>query len=119
VKIMADVKIVIGGTMEDDAADFLDAWHRTERGEQVAAERVLAFETWESLSSVLTGERFRLLRHVHDHPEPSVSALARALGRQYSRVHADVTALEAAGLLERADGVLRTTTDRILAEIRL
>ena len=40
------------------------------------------------LSKVLTGERYRLLKHVHAHPEPSISALARALGRQYRRVHA-------------------------------
>ena len=116
---MSDVKLIIGGTMEDDAADFLDAWRRTERGERVAEERVLAFESWEGLSSVLTGERFRLLRHVHATPEHSISALARALGRQYSRVHADVAALENAGLLKRSGGMLRAATDRIVADIRL
>ena len=116
---MSEVKLIIGGTVEDDAADLLDAWNRTERGEHVAAERVLAFESWEGLSAVLTGERFRLLRHVHDHPEPSISALARALGRQYSRVHADVAALQAAGLVARVNGSLRATTDRITADIRL
>lgn len=116
---MSHVKVIVGGTIEDDAADLLDAWHGTAQGEHVAAERVLAFESWEGLSKVLTGERFRLLRHVHDHPEPSISALARGLGRQYSRVHADVAALEAVGLIVRADGALRVTTDRIMADIRL
>ena len=79
----------------------------------------LAFESWEALASVMTGERYRLLRHVHAHSEPSVSALARALGRQYRRVHADVAALEEAGLLSRAGGQVRTNVDRITAEIRL
>jgi predicted transcriptional regulator len=116
---MCHVKVVVGGTIEDDAADLLNAWHRTEQGEHIAAERVLAFESWEGLSKVMTGERFRLLRHMHDHPEPSISALARSLGRQYSRVHADVTALEAVGLITRVDGALRVTTDRITADIRL
>jgi predicted transcriptional regulator len=116
---MSHVKLIVGGTMEDDAADLLDAWHRTAGGERVATERVLAFESWEGLSKVLTGERFRLLRHVHDHPEPSISALARSLGRQYSRVHADVAALQAVGLIARVDGALRVTTDRITADIRL
>jgi predicted transcriptional regulator len=116
---MSDVKVIVGGTMEDDAADLLDAWHRTERGEQVMTQRVLAFESWEGLSNVLTGERFRLLRHLHDYPEPSISALARALGRQYSRVHADVVALEAVGLIIRRDGAVSVTTDRITADIRL
>ncbi len=47
---MSEVKVIVGGTIEDDAADLLDAWHRTEQGEHVAAERVLAFESWEGLS---------------------------------------------------------------------
>lgn len=72
-----------------------------------------------ALASVLTGERYRLLRHLHKHPEPSVSALARSLGRQYRRVHADVTALEEAGLLDRSANMVRTTVDRISAEITL
>jgi predicted transcriptional regulator len=115
---MDDVKVIVGGTIEDDAAAFLDAWRRAERGE-VVHERVLAFESWEGLARVMTGERYRLLRHLHAHPEPSVSALARALGRQYRRVHADVAALEQAGLVGRADGAVRTLADRIGVEIRL
>jgi predicted transcriptional regulator len=67
----------------------------------------------------MTGERYRLLRYVRAHPEPSVSALARALGRQYRRVHADVAALEQAGLLDRSSGRVETNIDRITAEIRL
>lgn len=115
---MTETKVVIGGGLEEDAGAFLDAWHRAERGERVD-ENVLAFESWEALAAVMTGERYRLLRHVHAHPEPSVSALARALGRQYRRVHADVTALEGAGLLDRSEGEVRARVDRITAEIRL
>jgi predicted transcriptional regulator len=114
----ADMNIVVGCGIEDDASAFLDAWHRAERGERVR-ERVLAFESWEGLVQVMTGERYRLLRHLHKHPEPSVSALAKALGRQYRRVHADVAALEQAGLLDRSRGTVRTTADRIRADIRL
>ena len=87
--------------------------------ERVAPKRVIAFESWDGLSKIMTGERFRLLRHLHGHPQPSISALARALGRQYSRVHADVSALEAAGLVARNGGALHATADRILADIRL
>jgi predicted transcriptional regulator len=111
-------KLLVGGSIENDAAAFLDAWHRAERGERVS-ERVLAFESWEGLASVMTGERYRLLRHLHQHPEPSVSSLARALRRQYRRVHADVAALEEAGLLDRSQGMVRTTADRISADIQL
>jgi predicted transcriptional regulator len=115
---LSDLKLSVGGSIEDDAAAFLHAWHRAERGDKVN-ERVLAFESWEGLARVMTGERYRLLRHLHAHPEPSVSALARALGRQYRRVHADVAALEHAGLLDRSEGAVRTTADRITADIRL
>jgi len=113
-----DMRIVVGGIAEDDAAAFLYAVARAERGEAVH-EPVLSFQSWEGLASVMTGERYRLLRHLHAHPEPSVSALARALGRQYRRVHDDVTALEGAGLVARNDGSVYTTADTIQAEIRL
>src|SRR5260370_4896909 len=115
---MTETKIIVGGGLEEDAVAFLDAWHRAERGETVD-QNVLAFESWEALASVLTGERYRLLRHVHAHPEPSVSALARSLGRQYRRVHADVAVLEEAGLVGRPPGKGRTTVDPITAGIRL
>src|SRR5258708_14619242 len=100
---MTETKIIVGGGLEEDAGAFLDAWHRAERGERVD-ETVLAFESWEALAAVMTGERYRLLRHVHVHPEPSVSALARPLGRQYRRVHADVAALEQAASLDPSAG---------------
>jgi predicted transcriptional regulator len=115
---MADVKLIVGGSIEDDATAFLNAWHRVKRGGKLR-ERAIAFESWEALANVLTGERYRLLRHLHAHPEPSVSSLARSLGRQYRRVHADVKALEKAGLLARSDGAVRTTADAIKADIRL
>jgi predicted transcriptional regulator len=116
---MAEMKIIVGGSLDDDLEAFADAWERTERGEHPAREIVHAFESWSSLASVMTGERYRLLRHLHAHPEPSVSALARALHRQFRRVHADVSALEEAGLIDRSEGVVRATADRITAEIRL
>jgi predicted transcriptional regulator len=115
---MSETKIIVGGELEEDATAFLDAWHRAAGGEHVD-ETVLALESWEALAAVMTGERYRLLCHVHAHPEPSVSALARALGRQYRRVHADVTALEQVGLIERSGGAVRACVDRITAEIQL
>jgi len=115
---MSDMKITVGGSLAEDAAAFVDAWHKAERGETVS-DHVLAFESWEALSGLLSTERLRLLRHVHAHPEPSVSALARALGRQYRRVHEDVIALERAGLIVRAGGLVRVTADTVTAEVKL
>ncbi len=80
---------------------------------------MIAFESWEGLASVMTGERYRLLRRLHAHPEKSVNALAQALQRQYRRVHEDVTVLEKAGLVERADGQVRATADRLIAVVVL
>ncbi len=115
---MSELKLIVGGSLQDDAAAFADAWRRAESGEEFQ-ERTLSFESWEALAKVLTGERYRLLKHVHAHPEPSISALARSLGRQYRRVHADVAALEAAGLLARSHGAVHATADRLKADIRL
>ncbi len=114
-----DVEIIVGGSMVEDGAAFIAAWTASECCEDVKPSRVLAFESWEGLPTVLTGERYRLLRHLHGHPEPSVSALARSLGRQFRRVHGDVVALEVAGLVDRSGGGVRATAGRIRAEIVL
>jgi predicted transcriptional regulator len=103
-------------TAEAMAARFVDAWHRAERGEAVD-ERHLSFESWEGLSRVLTTKRLELLRHLRRHPATSVAALARALGRDYKRVHEHVEALAESGLLTRVEAGLRTGYDEICATI--
>jgi predicted transcriptional regulator len=116
---MSDVKITVGGGMEEEAGrGFVDAWHRAERGE-VFRERRLAFESWDALTRVLTNKRMDLLRYVRHHEVKSVRALAKALGRDYSNVHADVQALMAAGLLDSGDGALRADYDAIETKIAI
>jgi predicted transcriptional regulator len=116
---MSNVKITVGGTMENDASRrFIDAWHRAESGETFR-ERHLAFESWDALARVLTGKRMELLRYVRRHKVASVRALAKALGRDYSNVHADVQALMAAGLLDAANGGLRADYDAIETKIAI
>jgi predicted transcriptional regulator len=110
--------ISVGRTPEQIGAAFVSTWQRAARGETVAPSRVLSFESWDALASVLTGERFRLLRHLHLHPEPSVSALARSLHRHLRRVQADVRALESAGLIDRSHGRVQTAVDRVTAEVQ-
>lgn len=111
------IKITVGGTMEDEASRrFVDAWHRAERGESFQ-ERHLAFESWDVLSRVLTAKRMELLRYVRRHKVTSVRALAKALGRDYSNVHADVQALTSAGLLDPSDGGVRVDYDAIETRI--
>lgn len=116
---MSDTKITVGGAMEDEAARrFVDAWHRAERGEAVH-ERHLAFESWEALARVLTGKRMDMLRYVRRHKVESVRALAKALGRDYSNVHADVQALLAAGLLDATGGGIHADYDSIETKIAI
>jgi predicted transcriptional regulator len=116
---MSDVKITVGGTLEDEAARrFTDAWHRAERGDTFH-ERHLAFESWDALARVLTGKRMELLRYVRRNKVTSVRALAKALDRDYSNVHADVQALTAAGLLDTAAGGVRADYDAIETKIAI
>ena len=116
---MSDVKVTVGGRIEDDAARaFTDAWHRAEAGESFS-ERRLSFESWDALSRVLTGKRMEVLRYVHRHPRTSIRALAKALGRDYSNVHADVRALTAAGLLDAVDGGVLADYDAIETRIAM
>jgi predicted transcriptional regulator len=116
---MSDVKVTVGGAMEEAASRrFVDAWHRAEGGETFR-ERHLAFESWDAFAHVLSGKRMELLRHVRRHDVTSVRALAKALGRDYSNVHADVQALTAAGLLDTTRGGLRADYDAIETKIAI
>ena len=114
---MSNVKITVGGAMEKAASRrFIDAWHRAERGQRFQ-ERHLAFESWDALTRVLTKRRVELLSYVRRHKVTSVRALAKALGRDYSNVHADVRALADAGLLDTEEGHLRADYDAIETKI--
>ena len=116
---MSNVKVTVGGAMEDDSSRrFVDAWDRAGRGE-IFHERHLAFESWDALARVLTGKRLELLRYVRQHNVTSVRALAKALERDYSNVHADVQALSAAGLLDATGSGLRADYDTIETKIAI
>jgi predicted transcriptional regulator len=67
----------------------------------------------------MTEKRYELLRRLQRQPAVSIRALARDLGRDFKRVHEDVTALEAIGLIEREGDLLRANYDEIHASIRL
>src|SRR6266849_2564654 len=116
---MSKVKVTVGESMEEQASRrFVDAWHRAEQGEMFS-ERHLVFESWDALARVLTGKRMELLRYVRRHKVTSVRGLAKALGRDYSNVHADVRALTAVGLLDATDGGVRADYDAIETKIAI
>jgi predicted transcriptional regulator len=106
------------GSIEEMGKRFIGAWHKLERGEEVC-ETNLTFFDWNELVSALSPKRLALLRHVHAHPAKSIAALAKALGRDYKRVHEDVSALEHAGLLVRADDLIKAPYDNLQANVSL
>jgi predicted transcriptional regulator len=109
---MSTLQIHVGGIFADTKRRVLDAVARHERGEDVE-EHHITFENWQTFARVMTANRLELLHHVHRDPPRSILALARALDRDYKRVHEDVEALVAAGLLDRDDEGLRAEYDAI------
>ena len=112
------VYLHVGETMEKVGARAVDAWHRMERGDAVD-ERHVSFADWETLVRVLSPKRMELLRHVHQHGAKNIRALALALGRDYRRVHEDVEALEAAGLVDRDKAGLRAEYEAFDVQMRV
>jgi len=98
---VSKLRIHVGDSLETIGERVKDAVRRDRKGERVR-EYHLTFDSFETLAKVLTPRRLALLRHVHRHPAASVRALALALERDYRRVHDDVEALAAVGLLQRA-----------------
>lgn len=83
------------------------------RGERVAP--VLGFGSMAEMNALLSEKRMELLRYVARQPGLSIRQLAISLERDYKRVHTDVTALEARGLLARdGQGKLVAPYDEIL-----
>jgi predicted transcriptional regulator len=116
---MKDINLHVGYDPAATKARMLDAIRRAGGG-SLAPQSHLTFESFEVFSRTLSGKRLELLRHVHARPAASIAALARALGRDYKRVHEDVEVLSAAGLLDRTDkGGVRAAYDEIRTVISL
>ena len=100
---------------------IVDGWHRAEHGALTPenAERHVGFETFEAFARVMTPRRLEPLRHVHRHAARSIRALALALGRDYRRVHEDVAAMAAAGLLDRDETGLHADYETVRMETRI
>ncbi|MDR1849731.1 MAG: hypothetical protein LBQ75_06810 [Zoogloeaceae bacterium] len=106
------------GSARDMGRRFADAFARASRGE-VFEERHITFLSLEAMMATLTPKRLELLRHLHREEATSIKALALTIGRDYKRVHEDVTSLESAGLIVREDGKLRAPWAALAAEVAL
>ena len=80
-------------------ADFARAWRS---GETQATARI-SFATPELLWQVLSAKRWSLLKALCGAGPLSIREVARRVNRDVKAVHGDVTALLAAGVLDRTD----------------
>jgi predicted transcriptional regulator len=115
---MSRLDIHVGGDFAGTKRRVLDAVARAQRGGAVGDSHI-TFESWEALASIMTTKRFELVRHLHRSPEVSIAALARSLNRDYKRVHEDIEALIAAGLVERSSSGLRADYAEIRTRIAI
>lgn len=106
------------GSLDDMGQRFANAYRKAQAGEQVE-ERHITFLSLDAMMSALTPKRLELLRYLHSQSVDSVAALARALARDYKRVHEDVSTLEAAGLVVREGGRLTAPWERLAADVLL
>lgn len=83
----------------DTMADFVKTW-RT--GKPQGAARI-SFATPELLWQILTAKRWKLLKVLCGAGPVSIREAARRVDRDVKVVHADVTALLKAGVLDRGD----------------
>jgi predicted transcriptional regulator len=82
---------------DEAMADFVQAW-KTGKGQKTAR---IAFASPELLWRVLTAKRWQLLKGLCGAGPVSVREAARRVQRDVKAVHGDITALLAAGLLDR------------------
>ena len=106
------------GSIEEMGKRFVGAWHRLEQG-QAVEENHLTFFSLEAMMSTLSPKRLELLKRVHRHPANSVAELAKTLGRDYKRVHEDVSALTHAGLIVRDGNGISAPYDSVQAIVSL
>lgn len=114
---MSEVKIHIEN-VDDFFSSALEMARRLDKGDRVQEQASISFESMEQLLKVLTPNRWVLLRALRVNGPGSIRALSHLLKRDYRGVHADVTALLDAGLIERSDsGKIAVPWSRITAEM--
>ena len=91
-----------------------------DRGERIQDRALRSFESMAGLLKLLSANRWALMAMSRKRGPSSIRALAKALGRDYRGVHADVALLVEAGLISRAEnGEVSVPWTRITAEMDL
>jgi len=114
-------RIRIGIATEDRVnQEFIDAWHRAERGALTEAEEHLYFLDTETFLQILSHSRLAILYTLRAKGMISVQTLSKMLERNYEHVYQDVQLLKKAGLIqETASENMFVPWDKIQAEIDL
>ncbi len=114
-------RIRIGIATEDRVnQEFIDAWHRAERGALTEAEEHLYFLDTETFLQILSHSRLAILYALRTKGTTSVQTLCKILERKYEHVYQDVQLLKKAGLIqETASENMFVPWDKIQAEIDL
>jgi predicted transcriptional regulator len=109
--------VILDVRSPDDALqDFTQAW----KSGKAAKNARISFATPELLWKVLTAKRWELLKALCGAGPVSIREAARRAGRDVKAVHADVTALLNAGVLERNnDGLIVFPYDAVKVEFLL
>jgi predicted transcriptional regulator len=114
---MDEVKIQIE-SLDHFFAGAMDMARRLDKGDLAPQPASFSFEHMESLLKVLTPNRWTLLRTLRRSGASSIRALSQLLNRDYRGVHADVTGLIDAGLIEKLEnGKITVPWSRITAEM--
>jgi predicted transcriptional regulator len=111
------VKIIV-----EDIAGTKRRWVAALKGRRSdPGTEIISVRSWAVLGKVLAAPRLEILAVVPELKPASIAALAKALGRDFKNVHADVVFLSEVGLLMlRETGVRRTLVPTALySEIEL
>ncbi|AXV14768.1 hypothetical protein CYG48_03045 [Neorhizobium sp. SOG26] len=114
---MSEVRLHVTD-MDNFFSDAATAAAAIDGGEEGGGASAIGFESMDLLLKVLTPNRWRLLRALKGDGASSIRKLSATLGRDYRGVHADVTALLAAGLIEKeSGGLVHVPWDKITVEM--
>ena len=114
---MNEVKLHVEG-LDAFAGRTMKIARDLDRGARGMKAADISFESMEGLLRVLTPNRWLLLRTLRAAGPSSIRGLAKALGRDYRGVHADVAILLGASLIARGEkNMISVPWSRISAEM--
>ena len=114
---MDEVKIQVEN-IDAFFASAVEMARKLDEGDYSTEPASLSFASMEQFLRIMTPNRWSLLRALRQSGPSSIRALSQLLARDYRGVHADVSALTDAGLIEKqADSKILVPWKKITAEM--